>query len=266
MAADAVVVVAGLTDADEGEGLIAAGDRDSLSLPAGQVELITAVAEIGTPTIVVLYGGGTIVVSDWVDDVDALLLAFYPGSEGGHALAELLLGDAAPSGRLPFSVPFSEDDLVAFDHVSFEVTYGYLHGYRHLDAQGVAAQYPFGFGLTYTDFDIGPVSLSSPTLSAGETLGATVEVTNAGTRDGICTVQLYVGRPDDSAPRTLAAFGQLELGAGQTDTLELAVAADDLRTYDVDAGAWRLVAGDHIVEIGTSSANLPLSDVVRVVR
>ncbi len=256
MAADAVVVVAGLTDENEGEGLIAAGDRDSLLLPAEQVALIESVTAIGTPTIVVLYGGGTIVVSDWVDSVDALMLAFYPGSEGGHALADLLFGDASPSGRLPFSVPVAETDLVVFDHVSLEVTYEYLHGYRHLDAAGVAARFPFGFGLGYTSFAIDGATASTKTLTPGQSVVVTAEVSNTGDEAGRTTVQLYVGRPDDPAPRQLAAFGQIDLDAGASGTVELTVAVDDLRRWDPDAAAWDLAAGDYTFEVGTSAADL----------
>lgn len=260
--ADAVIVVAGLTDDNEGEGLIAAGDRDSLLLPAEQVELITAVAATGTPMVVVLYGGGTIVVSDWVEDVDALMLAFYPGSEGGHALAEVLFGDAGPTGRLPFSVPVAEADLVEFDHVSLAVTYGYLHGYRHLDANATPAQFPFGFGLDYTELVVGEVALSTDTLGTGETLTATVAVSNEGSRAGTQTVQLYVGHPDDPAPRELKAFGQITLPAGESGTVELPVSADDLQSW-TDEG-WVLRAGTYTVEVGTSAGDLPFATTIEV--
>lgn len=260
--ADAVIVVAGLTDENEGEGLIAAGDRDSLLLPPEQVELITTVAQTGTPMVVVLYGGGTIVVSDWVEGVDALMLAFYPGSEGGHALAEVLFGDAGPTGRLPFSVPAAEADLVEFDHVSLAVTYDYLHGYRHLDANDTPARFPFGFGLDYTELVVGDVTLSTDTLAAGQTLTATVEVSNEGTREGTQTVQLYVGRPDDPAPRELRAFGQITLSAGDSDTVELSVPAEDLHSW-TDEG-WVLRPGTYAVEIGTSAADLPFASSVEV--
>lgn len=260
--ADAVIVVAGLTDDNEGEGLIAAGDRDSLLLPAQQVELIAAVAATGTPMVVVLYGGGTIVVSDWVEDVDALVLAFYPGSQGGHALAEVLFGDAGPTGRLPFSVPVAEADLVEFDHVSLAVTYGYLHGYRHLDANDTPAQFPFGFGLDYTELVLGEVTLSTDTLGTGETLTATVAVSNEGSRDGTQTVQLYVGRPDDPAPRELEAFGQITLPAGESGTVELSVPAEDLQSW-TDEG-WVLRAGTYTVEVGTSAADLPFATTIEV--
>src|SRR5690606_3228151 len=113
-AADAVIVVTGLNADDEGEGEIGAGDRVSLELPSEEVELIRAVAALSANVIVVLEGGSAIVVSEWVDEVEALLMAFYPGSEGGHAIADVLLGDAAPSGRLPFSVPEREADLPPF--------------------------------------------------------------------------------------------------------------------------------------------------------
>jgi len=262
-AADAVIVVAGLTDEDEGEGLIAAGDRDSLQLRTEQVALIEAVAALGAPTSVVLYGGGTIVVSDWVDAVDALMLAFYPGSEGGHALADLLFGDASPSGRLPFSVPMAEGDLPPFDHVSLEVTYANLHGYRHLDANRTPPHYAFGHGLSYTTFELSEPVLSSESLDPGGTLTATVEVTNTGDVQATQTVQLYVGRPGADAPRELRAFGQIALDAGDSGTVELEVSADDLRRYDETDG-WVLDVGPYLVEVGTSAGDIASTTMVTV--
>jgi beta-glucosidase len=266
-AADAVVLVAGLTDADEGEGLIAAGDRDSLLLPASQVALIESVAALGVPTVVVLYGGGSIVVSDWVDGVDAVMLAFYPGSEGGHALADLLWGNENPSGRLPFSVPTLESDLPPFDHVSTEVEYEFLHGYRHLDSLGIAAQFPFGFGGSYTTFSLAGVDVGPATITDDDTITVAVDVTNTGPREGIETVQVYVGRPrtvTPNAPRDLRAFGQVSLQPGETQTVMLSVQVADLRYFDATTGAWRLEPGDYPVTVGTSSADAAGSAVVTV--
>lgn len=267
--ADAVIVVAGLTGEDEGEGLIAAGDRDSLLLPPDQVALIQAVAAVGTPTVVVLEGGGAIVVSAWVDAVSALVLAFYPGSEGGHAIADVLFGDVAPSGRLPFSIPYDEADLPPFDHVSEAVTYGNLHGYRHLDAQRTPAQFAFGFGLGTTTFELGALDVQPAqpaTLRPGDTLDVTVEVTNAGDRAGIQTVQVYVGRPGSptaTAPRDLRAFTQVTLDPGETQAVSLQVLVAELRVWNETDG-WHLESGDLLVEVGTSAADLPLSATVSV--
>lgn len=266
-AADAVIVVTGNTVDDEGESDIAAGDRDTMELPADEIARIEALAALNPNVIVVLEGGSALLVEGWVDDVAAVLHAFYPGSEGGHAIADVLFGVSAPSGRLPFSVPVAEADLPPFDNTSLAVTYDYLHGYRHLDAAGTAPRYPFGFGLTYTTFSYDSLSLGATTLSPDGTLTATVEVTNTGTVGAIETVQLYVaavGSRVTRAPRDLRAFGQIELAPGATGTVELTVAARDLAFWDVDAGAWEVEAIDYEIQVGPHAGDLPLTGTVSV--
>lgn len=254
--ADVVVLVVGLSADDEGEGLIAAGDREDLSVPAAQLQLIHDVAALGTPTVVVLEGGGPLLVSGWIDEVDAVMFAWYPGMQGGNAIADVLFGDAEPSGRLPASVPVSEADLPIFDNVSLDVTYEYLHGYRHLDEAGVAAALPFGFGLSYTEFTYDTIAMGDGVV--------TVEVTNVGDRAGIETVQVYVAGPDPGlprAPRDLRGFAQVELGPGESAAVEVALRVDDLAVWD---GGWVLEPGDYLVQAGPSSATLPLQAVLSV--
>lgn len=253
-AADAVIAVVGLTSEDEGEGLIAAGDRESLALPGDQAELIAQAVAQNPQTIVVLEGGGAVVVRPWVDDVAAVLMAWYPGMEGGHALADVLLGVVNPSGRLPHVFPVAEADLPPFDNVSLEVTYDAWHGYRHLDRTGVAPEFPFGFGLSYTQFEYLAVREVE-----GEGLAVEVDVKNAGDRGGIEVVQLYVGKPDSAverAPRELKAFAAVSLEAGETRTVRLDVPWQRLAIYD---GGWRVEPGEYAVEVGASSRDLALT-------
>ncbi|MBC8070755.1 MAG: glycoside hydrolase family 3 C-terminal domain-containing protein [Deltaproteobacteria bacterium] len=261
-AADVVVVVLGLTKDDEGEGVIAAGDRSSLAVPAAQLELLAAITAIGTPTVVVLEGGGPLLTAGWIEDTDAVLMAWYPGLRGGYAIADILFGDAEPSGRLPASVPVAEADLPEFDNVSESVAYGYLHGYRHLDANGTAAAFPFGYGLGYTTFSYDAIALDTDELEQGGSFTASIEITNTGSRTGIETVQLYVAVPDSSfvrAPRDLRAFGQLELAPGASGTLDLTVAARDLAVWDEHADGWVIEPTTYTVQVGSSSATLPLT-------
>jgi beta-glucosidase len=260
-AADAVVIVVGLTAEEEGESLIAAGDRDSLALPAGHGELVTAVAALDRPTIVVLEGGASILVSDWVDDVDALLMAWYPGVEGGRAIAEVVLGDVEPSGRLPVTFPVAEADLPEFDNVSLEVTYDLLHGYRWLEAHETAPAFAFGHGLSYTTFTIDALALESRALAADEVLVASVDVANTGARRGRETVQLYVSKPDsdfERAPKDLRAFAQVEVEPGESSTVVLEVPVQDLAVWDVSTGGWTVEPGTYEVRVGASSASAPL--------
>ena len=265
-AADAVIVMVGLVAADEGEATIGAGDRASLALPAEQVALVQQLAGMHDRVVVVLEGGAPVLVEDFVEAIEGLLWAGYPGSEGGHAIAEVLFGDYPPTGRLPFSWPRSEADLPPFDNESATVTYEYLHGYRHLQANATEPRFPFGFGLDYTSYSFDALRLATGTLDPGASpVGGTVEVevdvTNTGASAGRVTVQVYVsaiGSRVERAPVDLRAFAQLELGPGETGTASMAIPARDLAFYDALAGAWELEAIEYRVSAGPSSAVRPL--------
>lgn len=261
-AADAVVVVLGLVAEDEGEGSIGGGDRDTLALPADQLALLAEVTALSERVVLVLEGSGPLLLGEQLGEVEALLWAGYPGAAGGAALADVLFGDVGPSGRLPFSWPVADADLPEFDNESAVVTYGYLHGYRHLQAEGRAPRFPFGFGLAYTTFTFDAMRLSAPELAEGGALSVEVDVTNTGAVAGRTTVQLYVGVPDSAvtrAPRDLRAFAQLTLEPGASGTVTMTLSADDLRYWDEGAGGWVLEATDYELRAGPDSETLPLS-------
>lgn len=261
-AADAVIVVTGLLAEDEGEATIAAGDRADLAVPAAEVALIEAVAALNPAVVVVLEGGSAFTTASFDTEVAALLHAFYPGSEGGHALAAVLFGDAAPSGRLPFSMPEREADLPPFDNESLSVTYGYYHGYRHLHREGTPARYPFGFGLTYTTFAYSGLTLSAISLPEDGTLEATVTVENTGPVAATETVQLYVAVPGSSierAPQDLRGFAQVELAPGESREVTLALPVEELAHWDVDTGAWRVERTDYEVRIARDAESPELT-------
>jgi beta-glucosidase len=240
-AASAVVVVAGLTTDDEGEGLITkGGDRETLSLSAESEKMILDVAAAAPKAIVVLEAGSAIVVRPWIDSVAGLVMAWYPGMEGGAAIASVVFGDASPGGRLPVSFPRAEGDLVPFDHTSTEVTYGFLHGYRWLDANATTPEFPYGFGLGYTTFALSNLTVDE---AGADAVVAHVDVTNTGAREGDEIVQAYVavsGSAIERAPRDLRAFARVHLAPGETKTVDLLVRRADLRMYDVPTGAWIL--------------------------
>jgi beta-glucosidase len=264
--ADVAVIVTGLIAEDEGEASVGAGDRASLELPAAEVELIRAVAAIHPAVIVVLEGGSALLTGAFDEEIEALLFAFYPGVEGGHAIAELLFGES-PSGRLPFSIPERESDLPPFDNTSLAVTYDYFHGYRHLDREAIAPRYAFGFGLGYASFRYEDLRLSSTTLAAGGTLEATVAVTNEGAVRAIETVQLYVSARDsrvERAPADLRAFARVDLGPGETRDVVLTLRADDLAFYDAGASAFVLEPIDYDVHVGASSRDFRASSMITV--
>jgi beta-glucosidase len=261
-AADAAVVVVGLTSDDEGEGLVGAGDRVMMDLSADQEQLIADVAALNATTIVVLEGGSAITVESWIDDVEALLMAWYPGMEGGNAIADVIFGNVNPSGKLPLTFPHLEADLPPFDNVSLEVTYDYYHGYRLLDRDAVDPRFPFGFGLSYTTYGYANLVVEDATLDADDTLRVSVDVTNTGAVAGDEIVQLYVsyvGSSVDRPVRDLKAFARVPLAPSETKTVELSVAVADLAFYNVSASAWEVEPISYVAHVGRSSRDLPLS-------
>lgn len=265
--ADVAIVVVGLDATDEGEGFIAAGDRTSLALRAEHAALISETGSLNARTIVLLMGGGAIIMDDWLGDIEALLMVWYPGQMGGHAVADLVYGVANPSGKLPISFPTSLEQLPPFDNVSLSVTYDFFHGYRHLDREGTDPLFPFGFGLSYTTFEYGALALDRSNARPGEVVTAQVQVTNTGSRAGAEVVQLYVGYEDSAverAERDLKSFLRVDLEPGETQTIDVPLEVDELAYYDEEAGEWKVEALSYTVHVGSSSRNLPLEATLTV--
>lgn len=264
-AADAVVVVVGLTGEDEGEKLgPVGGDRDTLALSDEQQALILQVAALHDRTIVVLEGGASITMEGWIDEVEAVVMAWYPGQQGGFAVADVVLGAVNPSGRLPITFPVSETQLPAFDHTSAAVTYGYFHGYRHVDHEGLDPLFPFGFGLSYTTFTYGAIRLDAVTASADATVTAEVDVSNGGTRPGEEVVQIYVAFDDpplERAPIELKGFSRIAVDPGETVTARIEIDLATLGHYD---GGWQPARGPYRFLAGSSSRDLPLEATLTV--
>jgi beta-glucosidase len=262
-AADAVVVVAGFDQSDEGEYIPQkpnrdewGGDREELALKAADRELILAVAAENPRTIVVLVGGAAITVEEWRERAGAILMAFYPGEQGGAALAGILLGRVSPSGKLPFTVPRDASQLPPFDNRTPAVEYGYYHGYTLADKKGWEPRYAFGHGLSYTTFAYSRPAVDAPEVKADGSLSASVDVTNAGSRAGEEVVQLYVGFPGRAADRPvklLRGFERLALAPGETKRVAIPVAARDLAYWDEGSRAWAVERGEHAVHLGGSS-------------
>ncbi|MEO8602344.1 MAG: glycoside hydrolase family 3 C-terminal domain-containing protein [bacterium] len=260
-AAGAVVVVAGLNSLDEGEGLVGSGDRENLVMPRDQDGLIASVAALNARTIVVLEGSGPIILP-WIDAVPAVLTAWYPGQEGGHAIAEVLFGDVVPSGKLPLSFPRAEADLPPFDNVSLRVTYDYFHGYRYLDHTGTAPLFPFGHGLSYTSFAYDDLQLSRTRIAPTGRVRISARVTNSGARAAAEVAQLYVGAQGSAverAVRELKGFTRIELAPGESRRVDFDLRAADLAYWDTPSSAWVVEPLTYRIEVGTSSRDLPLS-------
>jgi beta-glucosidase len=259
---DAVVVVAGLDHRDEGEYIPEkpqgdqGGDRRRLSLTEAEEQLVSVVAALNAKTAVVLMGGSAITMEDWRREAGAILVAFYPGMEGGRALARILFGEASPSGKLPFTIPAETAWLPPFDPSADRVEYGYYHGYTLAEKKGIEPAFAFGFGLGYTRFACSNLRLSTDDLAADGVLQVSVDVTNTGARDGEEVVQLYAGFPGQAADRPLKllrGFEKVAVPKGERRTVTLPLAARDLAYYDPGAKAWRLEPGVHRVFVGSSS-------------
>jgi beta-glucosidase len=222
------------------------GDKTSLRLLAGDVALIHAVAAANPRTVVALQTGSAVVVSDWIDEVPAAVYAWYGGCEAGPGLADVLLGTVNPSARLPFSVPVDEADLPEFDRDATTFVYDRWHGWWHLARNGAAPQFPFGFGLSYTDFEVGDVSVSA--TADGIEVRATV--TNTGERDGADVVQVYAELPDPDAPPRLVGFARVEVPAGGSADVAITVPAARFETRDGEAHRWRPPSGTHRITVG----------------
>ncbi len=259
-ACDAVVAVVGLTWRDEGEWIgPIGGDRRSLRLPPEQESLLRALAAVNPRVVAVVIAGGPVVMESWRERVPGLLMAWYPGMEGGHALAEVLLGAAEPGGRLPAEFPVSEFGLPEFDPRARSVRYDRWHGYRLRDHGGPPAAYPFGFGLGYTRWEYGP-----PTATRVEGgLRVEVEVVNTGDRCGATVVQAYVGQDAPALEREvrrLGAFRRVEANAGEG--VRVALDIPEMVLQSRDSGRWVLPEGPWRVEVGGSSDPADLTAVL----
>jgi beta-glucosidase len=256
-------LVAGVTSLASARpgGDFAAGDRTDLRLPADQVALIRAVAAANPRTVVVLIGGGAILCGDWDQQLPALLLLWYAGEQGGHALAEVLFGRVAPSGRLPFAIPRSARELPPFQPRAERVHYDLWHGYRRLQRQGATAAYPFGFGLSYGPFAhrqltavlrSGPGDPPSDPSSAPPSdpgwVDLAVWVGNGGAIAAAEVVQVYLeapGRRLERPRRCLVAFQRLLLQPGAWQRLSLPIPLRRLACFDPDRDAFVLEDGPH---------------------
>jgi len=189
-------------------------------------------------------------------------MAWYPGMEGGNALADIIFGVVNPSGKLPFVWPKSLDQLPPFDNTSKEVEYGYYHGYRWFDKKGLTPQYPFGFGLSYTTWKYEALSASATKVGPDGAIDFEVRVTNTGAFAGEEVVQLYIGAPGkalDRPAKDLRGFGRVKLGPGESGSVKMSVKVKDLAFWCMKDNCWKVEPGEYKVMAGPNSADLPLT-------
>ena len=243
--------------ASQEEGKGSGGDRHDLGLKAKHLAMIRAVAGLNPNTVVNLVGGSMIMCSEWDSLVPAILHNWYPGMEGGAALARILFGEVNPSGKLPFSVPENVADLPYFSTTDSEIEYGLYHGYTLLDKKGVEPLYPFGFGLSYTRFTLGNHRVSR----VEEHICVSVDVANTGSVGGEEVIQVYVGCSNSIVERQkklLKGFEKVPVAAGQSKTVAIAIPLDELQYYDEDTRSFVFEAADYQIYVGTSSSERDL--------
>jgi len=259
--ADLTIVVAALTQQDEGEAWNGGGDRDTLDLSADQEKLINNAAQISEKVVVILEAGGPITMEKWKKSADAIVMAWYPGMEGGKAMGELLFGDFNFSGRLVQTWPVKWEDEPEFGNHQDQTEFLYLHGYRHFDDTKVAPLFPFGFGLSYTAFEVSNLVIPCEVVTPGGRLVVSVDVENTGDRKGIEVVQAYVGYPNTKVRRPvkeLKGFARVELAPGVKKTVEIPIRIPDLAYFDKDKHKWVVEQVEHALYVGTNAAMLPL--------
>ena len=289
-AADVAVVVVGYTHADEGEyvglegtahlqslyppqtpdtnelltkafqrnqggerSMGIGGDRPSIRLSDADESLIAATVAANPDTVVVVMSGSAVIMESWRHQVPAIVMLWYPGMEGGHALADVLLGRVNPSGRMPMTIPTNEVHLPAFDRTATTATYDRWHGYTKLAHEGHEAAYPFGFGLSYTSFSHDGIYA----ITDEEATDVTVTVTNTGEVAGSDVVQVYAGLPDSDVERAnslLVGFARTpELAPGEACTLTIPVPHQRLMVWRLPERSWWLEPGNYQFSVAQHS-------------
>ncbi len=257
--ADIAIVCVGNSDEVESEGF----DRTSISLPPGQDEVVEAVARANPRTVVVLTTGSPVAMP-WVDRVRGIVQAWFGGQEVGNALAGVLFGDVNPSGKLPVTFLKKWEDTPALASYpgregKTEYAEGVFVGYRHFDREKKEVLFPFGHGLSYTQFSYGPLSIQTPAGSPAHSRSVSIEVKNTGTRSGAEVVQIYVGDSHAPVPRPpleLKAFEKVSFAPGETKTLFFMLDESAFAYYDVSRGGWAVAPGKFEILAGSSSRDI----------
>jgi beta-glucosidase len=243
-----------------------AHDRKSLELPFGEQALVNAVTAVNPNTIIVIMAGAPYNLNEIKKSNHAVVWSWFNGSEAGNALADVLKGVVNPSGRLPFTFPVSLKDSPASALNTYpgkgataEYKEGILVGYRWYDTKKIQPEFPFGYGLSYTDFSISHFSTDKLSYGKNETVHAKFTIKNTGSRYGAEVVQLYVSDPVSSVlhpEKELKAFQKVFLQPGETKTVDLKIKVGDLAFYDEAKKSWKVETGEFILQLGNSSRNI----------
>ena len=260
--ADVAIVVVGRYSKLESEGF----DVKTMDLPAGQDDLIEAVEKANPHTIVVLNTGDPVTMTRWIAQTPALLDMWYGGQEGGHALAAILFGDANPSGKLPVSFPKRLEDSPAYGHYpgeNLKVDYaeGIYVGYRYFDTKNVDPQFPFGFGLSYTTFELSALKVTPGKWTGDKPAQVSIKVRNTGSRPGAEVVQLYVHDGHSKIDRPvheLKSFARVQLDPGQWKIIFFELDRAAFSYWDPTTKQWTADPGQFEIQVGASSRDIRL--------
>lgn len=261
---DLAIVFAGTSYQYESEGM----DRENLSLPVNQDDLIDEVSKVNKNTIVVMITGAPILMTGWTDKVDGLVQAWFGGDEAGNAIADVLLGRYNPSGKLPMTFPVRWEDCSAYDSYMRQDSVsvysdGIFVGYRWFDKKNISPLFPFGYGLSYTSFSYAGIE-AKPVVDSYE---VTFTVRNSGVVDGVEIPQLYVHDPDDSvaAPvKELKRFDRISLKPGEAKKVKFILKKTDFAHYDAEKEEWETHPGTYDALIGSSSRDIKLQCKIKI--
>lgn len=259
--ADVVIYFGGLDPTQEGEPI----DRvnGSIELPGKQKDFIQFIKNVNPNVIVVLISGGICTATPFINDIKGLLYAFYPGQEGGNAIAQILFGDYNPSGKLPVTMPTSDSQLPDPDRNKNDLDAIQGGGYRWFDYKKITPQFAFGYGLSYTTFAYSNLKFSQETfIFTDQELNVSVDVKNTGSRAGEEVVQLYLSEPTSYTPKfakDLRGFKKVYLEQGETKTVEFTIGPNELYIYSERSKSYEIDPGTYQIRIGGSSDNLSIS-------
>jgi beta-glucosidase len=261
---DITIIFAGTNANYESEGF----DRKNLTLPNEQDEFIKTVSEVSKNTIVVLTTGSPVLMDKWLDNVSGLIEAWFAGEQAGNAIAEVLLGETNPSGKLPMTFPKRWEDCSAYDtykKLDSTTIYedGIYVGYRHFEKYNIQPLFPFGFGLSYTTFKYNNLKLSSKEINKNDKLTVSMNLKNTGNVKGSEVVQLYVKDVQSSIDRPvkeLKGFKKVSLNPGEEKVVEFTIDKKALSFYDTKLNDWNAESGEFEILIGSSSKDIKLID------
>lgn len=265
---DAVIFVVGYDYNDEGEyvaedkndvytGAVGGDRMVSLGLHKDEIQLLQEVGPVNKNSVTVLIGGNMIMMEEWKDYVNSIMMAYYPGMEGGTAIAEIIFGDVNPSGKLPYVVPKKESDLPQVNWDTDYQYYDYYHGYTKLEKEGVEPRFPFGFGLSYTTFKIDNLQIKNDS----ENIIVLCTVTNVGNRDGAEVIQMYIGFKNseiDRPVKILRGFKRVDLAVGEKKIVEISCPISELSWYNEMKNQMEIEHMEYEIYVGKSSDNKDL--------